>query len=226
MARPRIHDLDAMLDAAESLVAEGGGGALTIRALAERTGASSGSLYHSFGSRNELLGRLWLRAAKRFLDLQRAAVDDHLAGGTDYDGAVTATVAAASTPATLMRTAPATAKLLLEHRREAILAEGLPNTLSDELKALDNDLVALMRTLADALFGRHDRCAVETVAVCVVELPTALLSARRRRAIDPLLALDAAVRGVLASREPLPASQRGHSTAAPGHSRRRATRAG
>src|SRR4051794_31829094 len=111
MARPRIHDLEAVLDAAERLVADGGGAALTIRALAQRTGASSGSLYHAFGSRNELLGRLWLRAAKRFLALQCAAVEEHLAAGTDYDGAVTATVAAASTPATLTRTAPMTAKL-------------------------------------------------------------------------------------------------------------------
>lgn len=199
MARPRLHDLDALLDAAELLLAEGGGGALTIRALAERTGAPSGSLYHAFGSRNELLGRMWLRAGNRFLDLQRAAVAEHLGDGAGYDDAVAATVAAACTPAVLAAQAPATAKLLLEHRRETILDEGLPEPLSTELQALDDQLLQIMRTLASALFGRRDRRAIETVAVCVVDLPTALLNSRRKRAIDPLATLEAAVRGVLTS---------------------------
>lgn len=199
MARPRLHDLDALLDAAELLFAEGGSGALTIRALAERTGAPSGSLYHAFGSRNELLGRMWLRAANRFLDLQRTAVSEHLGEGVSYDDAVAATVAAASTPAVLAAQSPATAKLLLEHRREAIVDEGLPEPLTTELLALDDQLLQIMRTLASALFGRRDRRAIETVTACIVDLPTALLSSRHKRAIDPLTILEAAVRGVLTS---------------------------
>ncbi len=202
MARPRIHDLDALLDAAEILLAEGGSGALTIRALAERTGAPSGSLYHAFGSRNELLGRMWLRAANRFLDLQRAAVAERLGDGAGYDDAIAATIAAAATPAVLAATAPATAKLLLEQRRETIIEKGLPEPLSTQLQALDAQLLALMRTLADALFGRRDRRAVETVAVCIVDLPTALLNPRRQRIIDPLATLEAAIRGILASAAP------------------------
>lgn len=202
MARPRIHDLDALLDAAEILLAEGGSGALTIRALAERTGAPSGSLYHAFGSRNELLGRMWLRAANRFLDLQRAAVAERLGDGAGYDDAIAATIAAAAIPAVLAATAPATAKLLLEQRRETIIEKGLPEPLSTQLQALDAQLLALMRTLADALFGRRDRRAVETVAVCIVDLPTALLNPRRQRIIDPLATLEAAIRGILASAAP------------------------
>lgn len=199
MARPRLHDLDALLDAAELLFAEGGSGALTIRALAERTGAPSGSLYHAFGSRNELLGRMWLRAANRFLDLQRTAVSEHLGEGAGYDDAVAATVAAASTPAVLAAQSPATAKLLLEHRREAIVDEGLPEPLTTELQALDDQLLQIMRTLASALFGRRDRRAIEAVTACIVDLPTALLNSRHKRTIDPLTILEAAVKGVLTS---------------------------
>lgn len=209
MARPRLHDLDALLDAAELLLAEGGSGALTIRALAERTGAPSGSLYHAFGSRNELLGRMWLRAANRFLDLQRTAVSEHLGEGAGYDDAVAAAVAAASTPAVLATQSPATAKLLLEHRREAIVDEGLPEPLTTELQALDDQLLQIMRTLASALFGRRDRRAIETVAACIVDLPTALLNSRRKRAIDPLTILEAAVRGVLTSAASDPSSTPG-----------------
>ncbi len=204
MARPRVHDVDTLLDAAEQLLAEGGDQAVTVRALAQRTGASSGSLYHAFGSRNALLGRMWLRAARRFLALQREAVDRRL-GAADADpreAAIAATVAAASTPTLLARTAPHSAAVLLGQRREAILAEGgLPDELSSDLRALDRDLVAIMRTLADALFGRHDRQAVDTVAVCVVDLPTALLRSRHERRIDALAALEAAVRGVIAAGE-------------------------
>lgn len=209
MARPRLHDLDALLDAAELLLAEGGGGALTIRALAERTGAPSGSLYHAFGSRNELLGRMWLRAANRFLDLQRTAVSEHLGEEADFDRAVAATVAAASTPAALAAQSPATAKLLLEHRREAIVDEGLPEPLTTELQALDDQLLQIMRTLASALFGRRDRRAIDIVSVCIVDLPSALLNPSHERAIDPLALLDAAVRGVLTSAASAPSSPPG-----------------
>ena len=38
MARPRTHDLDALLDAAEHLLATGGSSAVTVRALAGATG--------------------------------------------------------------------------------------------------------------------------------------------------------------------------------------------
>jgi AcrR family transcriptional regulator len=202
MARPRVHDIDMLLDAAEELLADGGAQAVTVRALAERTGASSGSLYHAFGSRNALLGHLWLRAARRFLALQRDAVDRHL-GNPELDAreaAIEATVAAASTPALLARTAPNSATVLLEQRRDAVLAEGgLPDELSTDLRALDRELVAVMRTLADALYGRHNRQAVDTVAVCIVDLPSALLNSRHERKIDALAALDAAVRGVIAA---------------------------
>jgi hypothetical protein len=102
---------------------------------------------------------MWLRAANRFLDLQRTAVSEHLGEGAGYDDAVAATVAAAST------------------------------------QALDDQLLQIMRTLAGALFGRRDRRAIETVTACIVDLPTALLNSRHKRAIDPLTILEAAVRG-------------------------------
>lgn len=197
MARPRLHDLDALLDAAESLLAESDDRAVTIRAVAQRAGASSGSLYHAFSSRNELLGRLWLRAARRFLDLQRSAVDAELAAGDGWEAAVSATIAAATTLRDLREASTSTAEVLIRHRREVLIDEGLPDDLTDDLRALDADLLTILRRLADSLFGRHDRRAVETVAICVVDLPPALLNGRRERLVDPVAALAAAVRGVL-----------------------------
>lgn len=205
MARPRLHDLDALLDAAEELLAAGDGRTVTIRAVAERAGASSGSLYHAFGSRNELLGRLWLRAARRFLALQREAVERCLAAGDAWEHAEDATVAAALTLRDLQATAPASAQVLIRHRREQLLEDGLPDALDEELRALDGELLGVLRRLAASLFGTADRRTVETVAVCVVDLPPPLLDGRRPRLIDPADALAAAVRGVLRAARPAPA---------------------
>src|SRR5687767_15690010 len=81
MARPRVHAPDAVLDAAEELLAQRGRAQLTIRVLAERSGASNGSIYHAFGSLETVVGSAWLRRAHQFLALQGAAVDEALAAG-------------------------------------------------------------------------------------------------------------------------------------------------
>ena len=75
MPRPQLYDRDAMLDAAEELAVEGGVKAVTIRAVSDLAGVSNGAIYHAFGSRGGLVGRAWIRGARRFLAMQRQAVD-------------------------------------------------------------------------------------------------------------------------------------------------------
>lgn len=202
MGRPRKHDLDDLLDAAEALLAESGHGALTVRAVADAVGGSTGSLYHAFRSRNELLGQMWLRAARRFLDVQREVVDACLQRSPTREGAVEATIAAASSYELLRRQHPTSAQLLMEYRRDALLDDGLPDDLAGQLRALEGELVDVMRRLAVALWGRADRYTVDAVAVCVVDLPPGLLNGWRPRVVDPLDSLAAAVRGVLATTPP------------------------
>ncbi|HEY8584338.1 MAG TPA: TetR family transcriptional regulator [Capillimicrobium sp.] len=200
MPRPRLHDPEAILDAAERLVARGGSAALTTRALAAQTGAPSGSLYHAFGSRPVLLAQLWLRAARRFLDLQREAAEAALP-----DDPVEATVRAALAPLTLFERAPDTARVLLGQRREELLAAELPAELAAQLAGLDGELVDLFRRLAGALWERRDRHAVEAVRACVVDLPTGLLLGHLRAGTVPRdtdLRLRAAARAVLSLNPP------------------------
>jgi len=199
VARPRTHDIDSLLDAAERILAEDGSAALTIRALAQATGAPSGSLYHAFGSRSDLLGQMWLRAAQRFLDEQEKAIERELLEPGNFEQAVAATVAVASVPAVIESRAPDTATVLLRYRRDDILGQDLSPALRTRLEELDGRLLAILNRLAEALWSRHDRASVETVAICVVDLPTAILIRRRERVIDPLTVLEAAVRGVIAS---------------------------
>src|SRR4051794_18499581 len=180
MARPRIYADDALLDAAEELLAENPG-SMTIRALAARTGAPSGTLYHAFGSRAGLLGRMWFRGAKRFLAIQQAAIDGELDDGpADRERAVEATVAAALTLSTLSRERPATAQLLVRNRRDALFGDDTPPDLADQLRGLDAELLTHMKRLARALSGRADRRSVDLVTVCLVDLPSAFLPDRER----------------------------------------------
>lgn len=169
---------------------------MTIRALAEATGASSGSLYHAFGSRADLLAQMWLRAANRFLELQEQEIESLASGGNSREDAIKATVAVASVPARIQVESPNTAIVLLRYHRDEILGRKISEDLEIRLKRLDDRLLAVLRRLAEVLWDRRDRAAVETVAICVVDLPTAILINRRERVIDPLPTLEAAVRGV------------------------------
>ena len=59
MPRPRVHSPDAVLDAAEELLVERGRAQLTVRALAERSGTSNGSIYHAFDSLETVVATAW-----------------------------------------------------------------------------------------------------------------------------------------------------------------------
>jgi AcrR family transcriptional regulator len=191
MPRPRVHDPDTVLDAVESMAVHSGLAAVTIRAVSAAVGVSNGALYHQFGSRGGLLGRAWVRAARRFLDLQRELVDAASSG-------IEAIIAAAQAPAVFAEDHPVSARLVLLVPPHEIAGLGLPGDLADELAALQKQLLDLMIELALSAWRRRDRVAVDTVTTCIVDLPTALLLHRDRLG-DPtaLRHLRAAVQAVL-----------------------------
>ena len=193
--RPRVYDLDAVLDAVEALVAAQGPAAVTVRAVAAAAGVSNGALYHNFSSRPELMGRAWLRAGTRFLATQREAVG--AATGVE------AVVAAAQAPGTFAVCHPESARLVLTVRREEILGPEVSEGLTADLLGLDTRLVEVMVELADQLWERRDGAAVDTITTCIVDLPTAILL-NRNRLHDPTARaqLTAAVRAVLETGPP------------------------
>ncbi|MEV0074981.1 TetR family transcriptional regulator [Nocardia neocaledoniensis] len=197
MPRPRTHDPETVLDAAERLAARSGPAAVTVRAVAAATGVSNGALYHSFGSRQEVLARTWLRAARRFLALQAVDVERAVAAA-DRSARIAAVVDAAETPGRLADTHPDSARLLLLVDRAELLAGDLPTELADDIAATEKALLTVLTRLSRALWGRADRRGVATVTTCLVDLPTAVLL-RRDRLTDPLARaqLRAAVRAVL-----------------------------
>ncbi len=66
MVRTARFTEDDFIDAAISLVAEGGPAAATMQAIARRTGAPTGSIYHRFDSRSAILGAAWNSAYASF----------------------------------------------------------------------------------------------------------------------------------------------------------------
>ncbi|MGX1769517.1 TetR/AcrR family transcriptional regulator [Dietzia sp. NPDC055340] len=223
MPRPRVHDLDRLLDATERLAVESGPAAVTVRAISDLTSVSNGAIYNAFGSRAGLVGRVWLRAARRFLALQqdmvRAARAPGLtrsqepdpgstaAVGAVVDAAIDAVVAAADAPARFLTERPESGRFLLAVSRTELLGSAdLPNDLAAELDGLDEELTDLFVALSSDLWGRGDRACVDVVRDCVVELPTALLLRGRR---DPDTSarqrIAACVRAVLALGPPLDA---------------------
>jgi AcrR family transcriptional regulator len=189
MPRPRVHDLDALLDVAERLVAESGAKNVTVRGLAAAAGVPNGTIYHAFGSLSAVLAQVWLRAATAFLDLQTSRVDQ-------APDAVSAVVAAADAPAVFAERRPAGARMLITTKADRLFGPDLPDELAEALHALDKRLIAFLVRLARLVWDRGDGLAVEVITTCVVDLPTALF---RRDITDPLVRerLAAAVRAVL-----------------------------
>ncbi|MDR3660449.1 MAG: helix-turn-helix domain containing protein [Mycobacterium sp.] len=197
MPRPRVYDLDSVLDAAEALAVEAGPGGVTTRSVAAAAGISNGAIYHNFGSRSELVARTWLRAARRFLDVQTELVESALSdGGADP---VAAVVAAAQAPEVFYERQRQSAELVWRVQRDQLLGTDLPPPLIAELKDLDSRLIELMVRLSTHLWGRRDGAAVDAITICIVDLPTAIVLSRNR--ISDSWARDrliAAVRAVLA----------------------------
>ncbi|MFE6509261.1 TetR/AcrR family transcriptional regulator [Nocardioides sp. NPDC057767] len=195
MSRQRLHTLDDLLDVAEQIVTSGDPSGLTLRSLAAAAGASNGTIYHAFGSKDVLLARLWLRSWCRLGDLMAEAMRE---GATGAD----AVVAVALTPVEFVRRFPASARLFFAQRRDQLFSADLPPEVETELSSVQEKFVKVLIALARGVWDRGDRIAVEAIAVCVVDLPGGIL--RRRllegREADEATAarLEAAVRAILA----------------------------
>ncbi|WP_205876127.1 TetR/AcrR family transcriptional regulator [Mycobacterium camsae] len=208
MPRPRLHDPDNVLDAVESVAVSSGPAAVTIRAISSAVGVSNGALYHTFGSRAGLLARAWTRAGRRFLLAQHAQVEAALAAAGP-DSGVEAVAAAADAPAAFAERYPNSCRLLLTIPREEVLGSELADDIATEIRDLEAQLINLMIRLAGGVWDRKDAAAVDTITICIVELPTAILL-RRNRLHSPTARaqLRAAVRAVLQTEPPVPQPER------------------
>jgi AcrR family transcriptional regulator len=191
LARPRLHSDDAILDAARTLVLDGGARAATLNAIAAASGAPKGSIYHRFASLNELLATMWIRAVRR-------SQGEFIEAARDSD-AMSAAVGAALAIYDFAAREPADARLLASLRREDLVRQA--PLLEGELATLNRPLERALADLARRLFGKATRAGIDATVTAVVDLP---MGAVRRHLIagspPPAQArgqLEAAVRAAL-----------------------------
>lgn len=198
MSRRRLHTLDDLLDVAEQIVTTGDPAGLTLRALAAAAGASNGTIYHAFNSKDELLARLWLRSWLRLANLMSESLEAAEARPTGRDAVVSVALA----PVEFVRRFPESARLFFAQRRDQLFSGDVPIDVEGDLLEAQKRFIDLMITLAKGVWQRGDRIAVEAISVCVVDLPSGILRRRLlegRGADDATSArIEAAVRGILA----------------------------
>jgi AcrR family transcriptional regulator len=153
-----------MLDVACDLLLEDGAHAATIEAISNASGAPTGSIYHRFGSRDELVTRLWMRAVRR----SQSAFLDVVDVGDPEGSAVRAGLSVFD----FCRAHPRDARLLVSFRYEDLVRTApVQGALADELRELNRPVEAAVADLARALHGRASRPALDHLLLVVFDLP-------------------------------------------------------
>jgi AcrR family transcriptional regulator len=158
-----MHTTDAMLDAARDLLLEDGSRSATVEAIAGASGAPTGSIYHRFGSRDELVARLWMRAIYRSQASFLAALE--------RPDAREAALAAALSIIDFCEEHPADARLLVSFRREDLIRAAPEGRLADELAELNRPVERAVVDLARRLYGTRSRTALDRTLMAVFDLP-------------------------------------------------------
>lgn len=163
MARPELHPTDSILDAARGVVLEQGLGAATIAAIAESSGAPVGSIYHRFGSVDDLLAQMWIRAVRRSQERFAAAAEE--------PDPTEAAVGAALSVYDFCVEHPADGRLLLSYRPEDLAGGRIDPKQRAELARLNEPVEAVVKDLARRIYGRVSRQSLDRVLMAVFDVP-------------------------------------------------------
>jgi AcrR family transcriptional regulator len=163
--RPAKFTPDAILNAAAEIVAARGAGATTMGEIAAKLGAPSGSLYHRFQTKDELLGRLWLQKATFFQNAFARTLDE-------VDPRKAAVEAALSLPRTV-RADFAGARIMLLHRREDFMSGGWPKPMQEEAARLGQQVRDVMNEFTSRLFNANTKATRLTTHFAILDVPFA-----------------------------------------------------
>lgn len=195
MPRPVLYSDDHILDAVRGLVLDTGATAATVAAIARSSGAPIGSLYHRFGSRDDLVARMWIRAVRRSQRIWLAALD--------AAHALDAAVAAGLSIYDFSVVNRADAQLLVSFRRADLIRRHVSSELEAELAALNAPVTEGVDRLARSLFGSASHARVERVRLATFDIPYGAIRrhmiARTRLPQGLRRSTETAIRAVLAS---------------------------
>jgi AcrR family transcriptional regulator len=152
-----------MLDAARDLLVDRGAHNTTMEAISTASGAPTGSLYHRFGSRDDLVARLWIRAVHRSQASFLAALEQH--------EPKQAAVAAGLSILDFCRESPADARLLVSFRYDELIRSAPSPAIAEELAVLNRPIERAVADLTKRLYGRASDRAVQRTILAVFDLP-------------------------------------------------------
>lgn len=169
MARTQKFQSEQMLAATRDLAVKLGPAEVTIAKIAAALGAPTGSIYHRFASRDELLGQVWLNTAERYQHDYHAALRE----GPPIEAAL----ASVRFVLDRARAQPDEARLLLLHRRQDFLAPNWPGPMQAAAKRLEEDarrhfLDFAKRLLPDA---KRNPSAIAGLRYALIDLPLAAI---------------------------------------------------
>jgi len=177
MGRPARYAEADILSGAKHVSAEIGPQNLTIAAVARRTGAPVGSIYHRYASRNEILAALWLDLVEQFQErfLSELEAKDVVLGG----------LAAVRHVCGWVRHHPREARLLLLHRREDFASDQWPASYRARARVLARRAQVALKTYAARLTGHTGASQLRRVRFALVDLPTAALGRDIEAGVPP-----------------------------------------
>jgi len=181
MGRKPYFGRDDFLNAALDIVSETGPGSLTIAALAARTRAPVGSVYHRFASREVLLAELWIRIAESF---QRGFMD-----ALSRDG-----LEAALYTSKWVRAHLNEGRVLLLYRREELVSGNWPEDVTEHAANLARELEKGLVSFAKKTFGSANRENVRRAVFALIDVPLAAVKAHLQKGEPPPEFLDELVR--------------------------------
>lgn len=181
MGRKPYFGRDDFLNAALAIVSESGPGSLTIAALAARTGAPVGSVYHRFASREVLLAELWIGIARSF---QRGFLE-----ALDRDG-----LEAALYTAKWARSNLNEGRVLLLYRREELVAGAWPDDVKEHAADLARELEKGLVSFAKRQFGGARRESIRRAVFALMDVPLAAVKTHLEKGEPPPAFLDELIR--------------------------------
>ena len=164
MGRAPRFTADQLLDAALEITLAKGPAAVSMTAVAASVGAPSGSMYHRFANRDELMAQLWLRTITDFqagllealehpdTALAADACLDHVFGWTDAH--------------------PELARLMLLYSESDIAADW-PDTLAVTLRTANRGVRDALVEFTRRHFDDTDRESVDRTVYALIDLPYA-----------------------------------------------------
>jgi AcrR family transcriptional regulator len=163
VGRKALYGREQIARAALELVSTRGPQAVTVADIANEIGAPTGSIYHRYSSREQLLAELWMDVVEGF---QRELVEA-LAPAVDVDGAVHAAQLMTRWTREHMREA----RLLLLYRRQDFMGEAWPAELVARAKALEPQIGAALKGFARRVLGKWDANTLIRVRFALLDAP-------------------------------------------------------